>query len=282
VVKRVALALGGCLFLVLMVLGARDLRGSQSGLNSVDIFEPTKANSVIASAVRELASSSALALIPEPMGVPPQINSGTIIQSNNLIFDTPWTSPPVEKTSTPRASFTFFNFGSGRIIETFASGASLSLIADGAKLSFLQGLHRESQSTASSVQGPYGHGFASNYDFVNAALNTTPSDLALNTSTLPDAVLAATAFLPTKNALMRSLATDLLPVQNVSAIRSFATPFVRGFEFDGTLSVATATYAISHILIFDASDTAHDLLVQGGTDSQINGLLSSLRVQTGM
>jgi hypothetical protein len=268
--------------LALIALGLaywRPARFESISASSAGIFDPARATPIVAAAIQEFSSSSALALALSSTTIPLKIVSGTVIRSNGLAFTAPWTNPPNEKTSSPNSLFTLFDFGHGEIVETFSSSVSLSPIADRAEAAFLKGLDQEHPGTAALIKSANSSDFDSNFDFIRASLNSTPEDL-IASSTPSKTVLAATAFLPVKTTLFQFLSADFLPVTRVAKIYSFVTPIVRGFEFDGSFTAGTTTYAVSHLLVFGSNDRAHDLLVQGATGSEIDILLSSLGLET--
>lgn len=248
--------------------------------SSPGMFDPAKVHDLVQSAIQRYATSSSLFILPTQIAIP----TATVASANSLsfsyygmTFEVPWTNMPSSKTSSPNGLFTILNFGSGKIVEAFSASSSIAPIAEGAASAFLAGLATENPGAATSIRNAYSSSFQTNYDFVQAALGSSPAQLSLDDSALQTSVVIATAFLRVKESLIASLAADILPVQRLSAIHSFMTPTINGFEFDGSLSVGTTTERVSHFLIFDSKDKAHDILLQGASPSELGFVLASLR-----
>jgi hypothetical protein len=241
-------------------------------------IDPQKAGTLIQAAIQQYSASSELYVMPESIVIPVNASSYQSYSYYGMSFSVPWRSQPVIQISQPSKLLTLLHFSNNReIVEVFASSSSISPIAGGALSSYLAGLNQGNALTSNAWKTFYGETLQSNYRFINASLDSSPDRLSLDDANLVSSTLAATGLLVTKAGILKFLAQDILPTQNISAIYKFANSSVRGFEFVGTITNKMITKNVAHFLFFDPQDQPFNLLTVGATQDEDNFILSTLK-----
>ena len=243
-------------------------------------LESNQARASIERAISLYSTSTELYIVPVETEIP--ILSAGRYESFSyygMTFDVPWTEVPIIQTSSPTGVLTFIEFhDEGKLIEAFASTSSISPIVNGALSSVLTGIGQEGSSTLFAMQQLYRPELESDFSFVSSSLDSTPSQLSLDNARARQSLFAAVG-LVAKDQILSALETDLLPIQNVSAILCFSNSQIKGFEFVGTLDVGSTTHNVTHFLLFDSTDRSFNLLTESTTQNENDFLLSTMKLE---